>query len=124
MFDTVLLYLGASFTFLWGFAHLFPTASVIRGFGDISTDNKHIITMEWIVEGIALMFMGILVGMVTVIDPSNHVSVAVYILSGAGLLILAVVSFFTGFRIDFLPFRLCPFIFAVSAVCIFIGGVL
>ena len=123
MVDLVFLYLGAALTALWGIAHLFPTKSVVEGFGDISFDNNRIITMEWIVEGIALIFIGLLVATVTVIDPLSLVSRAVYILTILALLVLAIVSLFTGFKVNFLPFKLCPFIFALSAALIFIGGV-
>ncbi len=123
MVDLIFLYLGAALTALWGIAHLFPTKSVVEGFGDISIDNKRIITMEWIVEGVSLFFMGLLVATVTFIDPLSLVSRAVYILIILGLLVLATVSLFTGFKVNFLPYKLCPFIFIVSAVLIFIGGV-
>ncbi len=123
MVDLIILYLGAALTALWGIAHLFPTKSVVEGFGDISIDNKRIITMEWIVEGVSLFFMGLLVATVTFIDPLSLVSRAVYILIILGLLVLATVSLFTGFKVDFLPYKLCPFIFTVSAVLLFIGGV-
>ena len=123
MVDLIFLYLGAALVALWGIAHLFSTKSVVEGFGDISTDNKRIITMEWIVEGVSLFFMGLLVATVTFIDPLSVVSRAVYILSILGLLVLATVSLFTGFKVNFLPYKLCPFIFTVSAVLIFIGGV-
>lgn len=119
-----LLYIGAALTITWGIAHLFPTKSVVKGFGDISTDNKRIITMEWIIEGIALMFIGVLVGAVTIVDPISKVSAVVYAVSVCGLLALALVSLFTGFRVNFLPYKLCPFIFTASAALIFIGGLL
>ena len=61
MAGQILLYVGAAITIIWGVAHLFPTKSVVKGFGDISTDNKHIITMAWIVEGVALIFIGFIV---------------------------------------------------------------
>ena len=124
MVNPVLLYLGAAFTVLWGVSHLFPTRSVVKGFGTISVDNQRIITMEWIVEGVSLIFIGALAAMVTIIDPTNSVSKAVYLLSAIGLLVLALVSLFTGFKIKFLPFRLCPFIFTVSAILIIVGGLL
>ena len=124
MVNLVLLYLGAAFTALWGISHLFPTRSVVKGFGTISVDNQRIITMEWIVEGVSLIFIGVLVAMVTIIDPTSSVSKAVYLLSALGLLVLAMVSLFTGFKIKFLPFRLCPVIFTVSAFLIVIGGLL
>jgi hypothetical protein len=124
MTDQILLFVGSALTIIWGIAHLFPTQSVVKGFGDISIDNKRIITMEWIIEGVALIFIGALVGAVTIVDPSNEVSAVVYAISVCGLLVLALVSLFTGFRISFLPFRLCPFIFTASAVLIFIGGLI
>jgi hypothetical protein len=124
MMDLILLYLGSGLTVIWGSAHLFPTKSVVKGFGEITIDNKRIITMEWINEGIALIFIGVLVATVTVIDPSNVVSTAVYFISVIMLLVMAVLSLFTGFKISFLPFKLCPFIFIASAVLILIGGLI
>jgi len=124
MINLVLLYLGAALTALWGISHLFPTRSVVKGFGEISVDNQRIITMEWIVEGVSLIFIGVLVALVTIVDSSGSVSKAVYLLSAIGLVVLALVSLFTGFKIKFLPFKLCPVIFTVSAVLIVIGGLL
>lgn len=122
MMNQMLLYLGSGLTVIWGAAHLFPTKSVVQGFGDISIDNKRIITMEWIIEGFTLIYIGVLVATATVIDPSNIVSTAVYFISAIMLLLLAVISLFTGFKVGFLPFKLCPFIFTTSAVFIIIGG--
>jgi hypothetical protein len=122
--DALLLYVGGGLTAFWGIAHLFPTKSVVAGFGEISADNRRIITMEWIVEGVALAFMGVLVCTVTVVDRSSAAARAAYAVTVLGLLALAIVSFFTGFRVAFLPFKLCPFIFGLSAALILIGGVL
>jgi hypothetical protein len=124
MINLVLLYIGATLTALWGIAHLFPTSSVVKGFGTISADNKKIITMEWIVEGVSLIFIGALVALVTIINPVDSVSTAVYVLAALGLIVLALVSLFTGFKVKFLPFRLCPFIFTASAILILFGGLL
>lgn len=122
MNNQVLLYSGAVLTAIWGVLHLFPTSSVVKGFGEISTDNKRIITMEWITEGVSLIVIGVLVATVTAIDSASVVSRAVYVVSGIGLLIFAAVSLFTGFRVAFLPFKLCPFIFSVSSILILLGG--
>jgi hypothetical protein len=121
MTNEILLYLGSVLAVIWGAAHLFPTRSVVSGFGDITTDNKRIITMEWIVEGVALIFIGVLISVVTLIDPESAVASAVFITSSALLLVLALVSLFTGFRVDFLPYKLCPFIFAASAALTLAG---
>ena len=117
----ILIYIGAALPFLWGVSHLFPTKSIIRGFGDISSDNRKIIAMEWIIEGVALIFIGFLVALITAIEPRNTISTVVYMISSGCLIILSVISLFTGFRINFLPFRLCPIIFTSSAALIMIG---
>ena len=121
MTGQVFLYVGAAITFLWGVSHLFPTSSVVKGFGDISVDNKNIITMEWIIEGIALIFFGIIVAGAAYIENNNIVSDFVFTASAAALIVLAMVSLFTGYRINFLPFKLCPFLFTISAILILIG---
>lgn len=118
-----LIYVGAVLPLLWGISHLFPTKSIVKGFGDISEDNKNIITMEWIIEGIALIFVGMLVAVVTFIDPVSTISKATYITVSCFLLVLAVVSLFTGFRVNYIVFKFCPVIFASSAVLISIGWI-
>jgi hypothetical protein len=118
----ILLFLGAGLTAIWRISHLIPTKNVVAGFGDIGHDNRQIITMEWIVEGVSLILVGALVAVVTFIDPKAAVSRAVYIVSTIGLLTLALVSLFTGFKVRFLPFKLCPFILTTSAVLVISGA--
>jgi hypothetical protein len=120
--DHVLLLLGAALTGLWGASHLFPTRGVVKGFGDISPDNRHIITMEWIVEGVLLIFIGALVASVTLIDHGSLVSQAVFTACVIGLLVMAAVSAFTGFKVKFIVFKLCPVIFSASAALIAAGA--
>ena len=122
MTNQVLLYLGSSFLFFWGAAHLFPTRSVVKGFGDISLDNKRIITMEWIIEGLALMFIAAVVASVTYFDYASAISRTVYWLSFVMLNTLSGVSLFTGFKVNFLPYKLCPVIFTTASVLIVTGS--
>jgi len=122
MNGAIVSYVGALLVFSWGVAHLFATTSVVRGFGEISPDNKRIITMEWIIEGIVLIFIGVLVGLVTYLDRSNSVARAVYWMSFGVLNILSVVSLFTGARNSFMAFRLCPYIFTGTSIMILIGS--
>jgi len=116
-----ILYIGAIMPLLWGLSHLFPTKSIVSGFGDISQDNRHIITMEWIIEGVSLIFIGLLVALVTYIDSANSVSFYVYLISVLALLSLATVAFFTGFKIKFLPFRMCPIVLTTASIFILAG---
>jgi len=117
-----LLYVASALTGLWGIAHLFATRGVVAGFGELTADNRRIITMEWIVEGVALVSLASLVATVTAVDATTVVASAAYAVAIATLLVLALVSLATGFRVAFLPFRLCPFIFTLSAVLIALGA--
>ena len=120
--NPVLLYIAAAMTGVWGIAHLFATKGVIAGFGDLSADNRRIITMEWIVEGVALISTAAFVAAATAVEPGAAVSSAVYAVAIGTLVVLAVVSLFTGFKVAFLPFRLCPVVFGVSAALIAWGA--
>jgi len=122
MSNHILLYVGSALPLLWGIAHLFPTRSVVEGFGDISLENKRIIMMEWIIEGVALIFIGIIVATVTYLDYTSSISRTIYWLSFAMLNTLSLISVFTGFRVGFLPFKLCPFIFTTSSILIVLGS--
>ena len=124
MVNQILPYLSAIFTGAWGIAHLFPTRSVVNGFGEISLDNQRIIKMEWIVEGVSLIFIGLLVALVTLLDNSSTASKVVYWVCFAELNVLSIVSLFTGFKINFLPFKLCPIIFTGSSILILLGSLL
>jgi hypothetical protein len=124
MVNQILVYVGAAFAAFWGIAHLFPTMGIVNGFGKISVDNRHIITMEWIVEGVALIFIGALVGTVTFVDAASPVTRAVYWLAFIELNVLSIVSLFTGFKVNFLPFKLCPVIFTTASILILLGAYL
>ena len=118
--NTILIYIGGALTVAWGIAHLFPTKNVIGGFGDISRDNKRILAMEWINEGAILIFLGTMTILIT-ISGMTEKTILVYGLIIGMLVVLSAISVFTGFKVKFLPFKLCPFIFMASAILIFLG---
>jgi len=122
LINQILLYLGAALPFFWGIAHLFPTRSVVAGFGEISLDNKRIITMEWIIEGVSLIFVGVIVALATYLDHTNLTAKIIYWVSFVMLNTLSVISLLTGFKISFLPFKLCPVIFTSSSILILLGN--
>ena len=84
--------------------------------------RSQIITMEWIVEGVALIFIAFAVAIVTHIDFRSPVSKSIYWLSFVMLNTLTAVSFFTGFKINFLPFKLCPILFTTASILILAGS--
>ena len=121
MLNKIFLYSGGAVPLIWGIAHLFPTKSVVQGFGDISLDNKRIITMEWVMEGAALIFIGTILLMITYIDSASTVSKFIYAISFIFLNIFSIISLMTGFKINFVPYKLCPVIFSGSSIMILLG---
>ncbi len=64
--NEILLFAGSLIAILWGMAYIVPTSIVVANFGDISDDNRRIITMEWISSGLTLIFTGLLALVITV----------------------------------------------------------
>ncbi|RJR28828.1 MAG: hypothetical protein C4576_35870 [Desulfobacteraceae bacterium] len=120
--NQALLYIASAFLGFWGISHLLATKGAVASFGELSADNHRIITMEWISEGLALLSTAVFVAAVTAVDPKAAVSSIVYAVAIGTLIVFALVSIFTGFRVAFLPFRLCPFIFGISAALIAWGA--
>lgn len=122
MVNQILLYIGSALPLFWGAAHLFPTRSVVRGFGNISLENRRIITMEWIIEGVSLIFIGAIVASVTYVDHTSAISRTIYWICFIMLNTLSGISLLTGFKVSFLPFKLCPLIFTTSSILILLGS--
>lgn len=120
----IILYVGSIVIILWGIAHIvIPTRGIVQGFGPISIDNKRILTMEWIMEGLALIFIGALVILVTLFaGVENSASTLVYRSSGVMLGAMAGVSLFTGARTSIIPMKLCPPIFVSVAIVYWLGS--
>lgn len=115
--SVLLAYTAAALTGLWGIAHLIPTHNVVVGFGKLSKDNQLVLTQEWIAEGITLIFLGILTGLVTALGRvTNPVVAAVYGLAAAMLLVMAALTALTGARGSVVFFKICPLVKTAAAV--------
>jgi len=120
----VLLYFGSALITLWGVAHIIPTKPVVDGFGPISVENRRIITMEWISEGITLCFLGFLIFAIVVFEGLENPASVIVSRSVAGMLIvMAGVTLFTGARTSILPIKMCPVIKTVCAVLFLLGSI-
>jgi hypothetical protein len=123
--NEILLYIGSAVLIVWGIAHIVPTKNVVNGFGQISADNKRIITMEWVAEGLALCFIGLLVLFVTVLKNSqDNVSLIVYRASAGMLIVMAGWTALTGARTPIVPIKICPFVKTIVAILFILGSVL
>lgn len=125
MINEILLYIGSGVIFLWGVAHIIPTKSIVGGFGPISEDNKRIITMESIAEGLTLCFIGVLVLLVTSLaGPQSQAAFIVYLACAVMLLIMAILTAMTGARTSILPYKICPAVKTIVAILFFLGSIL
>ena len=125
MESDIIIYLGSITITLWGIAHIIPTKSIVDGFGSISIDNKRIITMKWIAEGLTMIFIGLLVLLIHIFHGSqNPVSIDVYRISAVMLIIMAGLSLLTGARTSIVPIKICPIVKTTVAILFFSGSVL
>jgi len=118
MVSSVMLYAGSAMIIAWGLAHMvIPTKSILDAFEPITPDNRRILLMEWLMEGVLLVFLGVLVALVRTIAPAEEVAATiVYRTSAVVLVVMAGISSMTGGRTRIVPMRLCPLIFAATAV--------
>ncbi len=123
MTSFILYILGAAIIILWGIAHIIPTAKVAAGFGEISDDNRRIITMEWLAEGLILIFFGLLVLILTVFGYTSDQAGIITIRCAAGmLLVMAVLTALTGAKTKVIPIRICPAVKTIGAALWLIGS--
>jgi hypothetical protein len=123
--NEIFIYIGSAIIILWGIAHLIPTKAIVKGFGDISADNKKIIAMETIAEGLTLIFLGVLPLLVTVLsDPQSAAATIVYLACAVMLLVMALLTLLTGARTPTIWYKICPAVKTVVAVLFILGSVL
>jgi len=115
--------ISATLLLALGIFHMFITESILATFGSLSFDSKQILLMEWILEGITLIFIGVLLMLVTYSDKANTLtSRLVYTISSITLFSMAILSLFTRFNTSLPIFKFCPFLFSFSAILILIGA--
>jgi hypothetical protein len=122
--NETLLYIGSIVIILWGIAHIIPTRAIVNGFGQISEDNRKVLTMELVAEGLTLIFLGVLPLLVTVlVGIQDRTAGIVYLACAVMLLVMAVLTGVTGARTSTMWYRICPAVKTIVAV-LFILSVL
>ena len=118
---TVVHVVAGGICLLWGGGHIVPTRSVVAAFGELSVDNRRILTMEWLAEGLTLIFLGGLVLLVTLVGDGGRTARLVLGAVAAMLVAMAALSAVTGARTSVLPMRLCPFVKLTAASLLLVG---
>ena len=112
----VLAYVAAGVVFLRGVSHIIPTRQVVAGFGDISQDNRCVVTMQWVAEGLSLIFVAALVAAVTWSGRTPETAEdLVYRVCAGFLLAVGAWTAVTGALTKVIWFRMCPVVLALTA---------
>jgi hypothetical protein len=121
MIKDIMIYAGSIIAIIWGIAHLAPTRSIVSSMKNISRDDRLVFKMEWIAEGLALIFLGVLVLVINILHGvDNPVSHTVFRLSTVMLLVMAALTAFTGARTKVVFFKICPVVKTFIAALIII----
>jgi hypothetical protein len=125
MLNYLCLYASSIIIIVWGVAHIIPTQAVLAGFGSLSQANKRILTMEWVAEGLALCFIGVLTLLVTFqVGSANSIATLVYRASAGMLVVMAIWTAVTGARTSIVPIKICPWVKTAAAVLLLLGTLL
>jgi len=106
---------------IWGIGHIVPTQNIVRLFGGLTIENRRILVMEWISEGLTLAFVGVMIEAMALWGGGGDTSRLVLRLSAGMLLVMAALSLFTGARTSILPMRLCPAVKTIAALLVIIA---
>ncbi len=117
-----MLLVGSAILMVWGIAHVaIPTRGIVKGFEPMTTDNRRILLMEWHMEGVLLVFLGLLIAVVRLFAPGDEFApTIVYQAVALALVVMAGLSAATGARTSILPMKLCPPIFLSAALLFWI----
>lgn len=115
MADAFVFVAGAALV-LWGVAHIAATTSVADSFGEISPDNRRILVMEWVAEGVTHISIGGLVILLAALEGSTDPAARlVYRVLAGVLVVLAALTSITGARTPVVWFKICPFVLTGAA---------
>ncbi len=119
----VLAYVAAALVGVWGIAHAVPTQRVVAGFAPITTDNRRVLTQEWLAESFTMWAMAALVVVVTITAGDTRVTAIVYRVVAGLLLALAALTALTGARTPVVWFKVCPVLLAASAALLLVASI-
>lgn len=116
-----LVYVAGAVLIAWGTSHIAATRPVVESFGTIGVDNRRILTMEWVAEGITHVTIGLLVVLVAAVEGSDSGTAdLVYRVLAAALVVFAGLTAATGSRTPVIWFKVCPFVLSGAAALLLV----
>lgn len=122
MGSELLLLTGAGLIAAWGVAHIVPVKAVVAGFGDVSADNRRLVAMGWVAEGLTLLFVGVLCTLVALQLEAGPARTLIARACAALLVALAAWTAATGARTQVIAMKLCPVVKLTSAILLLAGS--
>jgi len=120
---TLLVYLAALALAGWGVAHLVPTRQVVASFGELSTDNRRVLMMEWVAEGVFHIGVAcVLAVAVTVGAVGETVVEAILATCAVLLVVVGALTAATGARTPVVWFKICPAVLSGVAVVLLVAA--
>jgi len=78
--------------------------------------------MEWLAEGVAMIYMGMLTILVTAIAGRvTAASTVVYLATASALVVMAILGWLTYARTPIIPMKLCQWVQSLSALLLIAG---
>jgi hypothetical protein len=120
--SSLLVYIGSFVIFAWGVSHIIPTNSVVKSFELNEIDQRRILKMEWVSEGLTLCFIGILSTVVNIYGNENIILKNAILICLSGMLfVMAAWTQLTGAKTNIIPIKICPIVKSAVAIIFIIS---
>ncbi|MEW6055818.1 MAG: hypothetical protein AB1540_04315 [Bdellovibrionota bacterium] len=113
---------GAIGIIIWGIAHIAITSKALGWFGRLSETNRKIVVMEWVMDGLALVFIGLLVLLVEFQASDLATAALVQRACATMLIVTAVWTRIMGGTTRILSIVVCPLVKTTAAALIWFGS--
>ncbi len=114
--NSELLYIGSMLMFMLGLVHLLSTKPALGNFPKLTDENTRILRMQWLGLGLALILVGVMVFLITILGnlaaTSSRIAVGACGSFTCSLLVLSIQNYG-----KFKKYRPIPITFLVSTIC-------
>ncbi|MDD4904345.1 MAG: hypothetical protein PHX77_07595 [Candidatus Bipolaricaulis sp.] len=125
MLPIVLRVVGVVVLLLWGIVHMLRARSIVRGFGEISADNRRIVVGMALFEAVGLVFVAASVGLITYYGAFGDTLETILVNATVGFLYAnAFLGAWTKARTKSVPMRLCPWVEAAVGTLFLLSNLL
>jgi hypothetical protein len=119
--DDYLFLAGGLIAAAWGVAHLILIEAIVK----FSKNTRRGWTTSWLAEGVALIFIGVIVCLTVALAGTENDGVRAVTWSAAlAMFTFIIVNLFTGFRTSFFPLKAGAFVNGVAGLLFLTGSII